>query len=104
MRRALADDARRLAQDHLELTRVALAGGELPCALARVDVVQIDNATLGLRDHLVRHDEHVTVLKRDRTRDERAEIVALLNLGQALDREDRDHASTPETRIPACAL
>ena len=36
--------------------------------------------------------------------DQRAEVVALPDLGQALDREDLDHArSMPVTRIPACA-
>ena len=66
--------------------------------------VEAHDPPLGLGDDLLRHDHDVTVTELGRRDDLRGEIVPLADLGQALDRDDLDHAqSTPVTVIPACA-
>ena len=67
--------------------------------------VERDDAALGLRDRLLRDDDDVAVPQSDRRGDQRAEVGALLDLGEALDREDLDHAAgMPVTVMPAWAL
>ena len=67
-------------------------------------VVERDDPALCLGDRLLRDDDDVPGLERRGARDERAEIVSLLDLGEALDREDLDHAGgIPVTAIPAWA-
>ena len=107
-RRARADDLARLAQDHLETTRIGVAG-ELARPLRRLDVREVDDATLDLRDRLLRDDEDVVVLEarlRARVDDERGEIVALLELRDPAERDDAQLAGqrSPVTRIPAWPL
>jgi hypothetical protein len=100
-RRARADDARRLAQDHLDPSRVGVRC-ELARALRWLDVVEPDEAAFDLRDRLLRDDDDVAVLERRSVGDQRAEVVALAQLGQALDRQDRDHS--PVMLTPAWPL
>ena len=91
------------------MARIAIAG-ELERALGRLDSVEADHPALGLRDDLLRDDEHVGVLEAacaiGRFRQERHEIVAFLDLRDALEREDPDAAGhgRPVIRTPACAL
>ena len=76
---ALADDrASPRARIDLDLARVALARRRARTALVGgLDVVEPHDAALGLRDRLLRDDEHVAVLELGALRDERGEIVAL---------------------------
>ena len=70
-----------------------------------LDAVEAHDPPLGLGDGLLGHDHDVTVTELGRRDDQRGEVVPLADLGQALDRDDLDHArSTPVTVIPACAL
>ena len=62
-----------------------------------------DDAALGLRHDLLRDHDDVVILELDPRGDQRRKVIALLHLGQAEHRQDRDH-STPLTRIPAWAL
>ena len=57
----LADDLLRLAQDHLDLARVALVTGQLARLLGGLQVVERDDAPLGLRDGLLGDDDDVAV-------------------------------------------
>ena len=69
-----------------------------------VQLLAPNDASLGLRDHLVRNDEDVALLKLGRAGDERAQVVALPDLRQALDRDDTQLAQgRPVMRRPACA-
>ena len=56
----------RLAQDPLDVTRVAVGAGELDRARGRLDVVERDDAALDLRDGLLRDDDDVA--RREPTR------------------------------------
>ena len=84
--------------------------GELVRPLGRLDPLEADHPALRLRDDLLRDDEDVGVLEAScpvgRFRQERHEIVALLDLRDALEREDPDLAGhgRPVMRMPACAL
>ena len=82
-----ADDARRLAQDHLDAPRV-LVLGELPCALGGLDLGQPDDTALRLGDDLLCQDDDVAILELDVRGDELRQVVARSDLGQALDRDD----------------
>ena len=63
------DDAARLAQDDLDLARVAVeALGELDRLGPGLDAGQVDDRALGLRDDLLGDDEHVVVAQRERRR------------------------------------
>ena len=62
---------------------------ELARARGRLDVVEPDDAALRLRDDLLRDDDDVAVLELRALGDQRAEVVALADLGQAFDRRDR---------------
>ena len=86
-RRPRADDSRRLAEDHLEMASV-VSGRKLDRRGGRLDVVEADDATLGLRHDLLRHDDDVGVHELERVGDELAEIVPFRDLGEAFDRDD----------------
>ena len=109
-RRARADDARALVEDDLHVPGIALAAGQLVSLLRRSDAVEQDDPALGLRHDLLHDDHDVAVLEaagaRGRLRDQRREIVPLLDLRYALEREDAQLArqGKPVTRRPACAL
>jgi hypothetical protein len=100
-RRARAHDADRLAQDRLEPPRI-LVSRKLARTLRRLELVQRDDAPLGLGDGLLRDHEHVTGLQLHPSRDQLREIVARPDLREALDRVDLDHR--PVTRMPAWPL
>jgi len=95
-RRPGAQDARGLAQDHLRLARVAVAG-EPERLLGGLDPREVDDAALGLRDHLLRDTDDVAVLERDRGGDHRRQVVALADLGEPFDRNDRHCAASGAT-------
>ena len=71
------DDLLRLAQDRLDLTRVALVAGQLARLRRRLEVVDPHDPALGLRDRLLRDDDDVAVSQLDEADDERGEVVAL---------------------------
>ena len=90
-RRPDANDLCALAQDRLDVARVAVVR-ELERARGGLDLVQAHDASLRLRDGLLRDDEHVA---RPRAAgalgcvgQERPEIVAVLDLRDALERND----------------
>jgi hypothetical protein len=62
--------------------------GELERPRRRLDVGEPDHASLDLGDGLLRDDEDVAVLERGGRREQLDEIVALGQLGQALDGDD----------------
>ncbi len=100
-----AHDAGALAQDDLELAQIAPLAGELTGALGGLDLVEADDAPLRLRDGLLGDDDDVAGAQLRRAGDHRAQVVAGADLGQALDREDGDHAGgSPVTEMPAWAL
>ena len=108
-RRPDADDLDALPQDRLDVARVAVVG-ELEGARGRLDLVQPHNASLGLRDDLLGDDDDVGVLEPagalGRVGQQSDEVVSLLDLRDALERDDPDLAghSKPVIRRPACAL
>ena len=102
-RPAAAHDLGRLAQDHLDDTRIAAIGGALHRLGRRLNVGEIDDAALGLRDGLLRHDEHVTIHERlarfgNRAKQQRDEVVPWDDARGERDRNDLDHASTAAAR------
>jgi hypothetical protein len=107
---ARADDARALVEDDLHVPGIALGAGQLVSLLRRLDALEQDDAALGLGHDLLHDDHDVAVLEaagaRRRLRDQCGEIVALLDLRYALEREDAQLArqGTPVRRSPACAL
>ena len=62
-RRPGAHDLDRLAQDHLDLPRIAVAAGELDGPRRRLDVVEADDAALDLRHRLLGDDDDVARLE-----------------------------------------
>ena len=99
----------RLPEDHLDAPRIGVAG-ELSSTLGWLDVGEVDDATLDLRDRLLGDDEDVVLVEAraacSRLDEDRGEIVSLLELR---DPEERDHAQLPRqgspvTRIPAWPL
>src|SRR3954447_25172793 len=77
----------RLVEDDLDVTRVlAPLGGELPRAVARLDAGEVHDRALGLRDDLVRDDEHVAGPEVAGPGEQRREVVARLDLRQARQR------------------
>ena len=108
-RRPRADHLGALAQDRLDVTRIAVAG-QLVGAFGRLDLLEADHPALRFRDDLLGDDEDVGVLEASCPfrclRQQRHEIVALLDLRDALEREDPDAGrhGKPVTRMPACAL
>ena len=106
-RPALANDLLGLAQDRLDLPRIALVAGELPGFVRRLELVERDQPALDLRDGLLRDDDHVAGAQLRSLADHRGEVVAGPDLRQAAHRDQLDHSAvvgTPVTRTPACAL
>ena len=88
--RAMPHDAPRLRQDDFDKTGVLLdLGGERPGLRRRLDRGDIDEAALGLRDDLLRDDEHVAVLGRDPG----LGIGGERNRGEIVARLDQRHAA-----------
>src|SRR5205814_6668435 len=104
---------RRLPQHDLDVARV-LAGGEVVRAWRGLDCVEADDAALGLRDDLVRHDEHVAVLEPARSLGSLAqqdgEVVALGDLRDPFERDDPElgqlagAATSESTASASCAF
>src|SRR5205085_5520862 len=65
-----------------------------------LDLRQAHDPALGLRDRLLGDDEHVAVLEGGTAGDQLSEVVTLVDLGQAFDREDPDQGK-PVSRRPA---
>jgi len=82
---------RSLAEDHLGVTRVAVAG-ELARARRRSDAVERNDAPLGFRDSLLRDDHNIAVLELHGIVQELGEVVPRLDLRQALDSDHADLA------------
>ena len=104
MRRTSADSA----QHHLHLPGIAVeALGEVHGLGTRHDGPQVDDATLGLGDDLLRHDQHVALCRRQRRvllgesppggDDHAAEVVARLDLGQLGQRHGERSPARPLT-------
>ena len=93
-RRARAHDARGLAEDHLQVTRV-VSGGELDGRGRRLDFVEAHDSPLGLRDDLLGDHDDVAVLELDSLDDERAEVVPLRDLRETLHRDDTELRQRP---------
>ena len=98
-----ADDAAGLAQDHLELARIAIPslckGNRLR---PRRDGREIHDRALGLRDDLLGHDEDVVLGERqdpgrgvDRGDQQRGQVVAGMDFGHAVEGDDRETAFGP---------
>ena len=79
------------------MARVAVAG-ELERACRRLDPLETDQPSLGLRDHLLRNDDDVAVLEAPGADggvgEQRSEVVALLDLRDALERKTWSSALT----------
>src|SRR5439155_20801172 len=102
---ALPHDARRLAEDRLDLTRIPLVSRELDRLLRRLQTVDADHAPLRLRHGLLREDDHVAGLELDTLDDHGSEVVVLPDRREPVHGDERDHSTpTPVTRTPACAL
>ena len=102
-RAAATHDLGRLAQDDLHDTWVAAVSRTLERLGRRLDIREIDDAPLGLRNRLLRHDEHVTVGKcltgvGDGAEQQGGQIVARTNARGQRNRDDLDHASTAAAR------
>ncbi len=80
---------------------VALLARDLDRARRGVDAVQAHDPSFDLRDRLLRDDDDVAVLELHALEDERHEVVALLELGDAGDGEDREAGHRPTMRMPA---
>src|SRR5581483_4550990 len=100
-----------LPEDQLHEARVlAEPTGELHRPFAGLDVVELHDPALGLRDDLLRHDEDVLAGQRraaagHRPGDELTQGVAGLDLGEALDRDELDppaHSRAPRATSPSC--
>ena len=90
------------------MARVGVAG-ELDRALRRLDVGEVDDAALRLRDDLLRDDDDVAVVEPAGPvgggGEQRAEVVPCLDLRYPLEREDPELGHRrPVIRMPACAL
>src|SRR5205085_2934446 len=84
-----------------DVPRVAVRAGELARTLRRLDVVELDDAALGLRDDLLREDDHVAVFEGVRSSNELGDIRAGADLGQALEGQDRQAHRKPVECRPA---
>ena len=92
-----ADDAPRLAQDDLDLARVSVElGREFDGLGTWVDAGEVDDGALRLRDDLLGDDENIVLAERQHARspfegvaDERPEVVAEADLGDAIERRAR---------------
>jgi hypothetical protein len=102
---AHAHDALRLSQDRLDAARVLVVARDLPRTLGGLQVLEPDDASLGLRDPLLREDDDVAVLELELRRDQLGEIVPCTDLRQPLDCDDTNLSQgRPVNLIPACAL
>src|SRR5690349_16355146 len=95
---------RRLAQDELHLARILPPTlRELARCRRGLDGRELDKPALRLRDDLLRDHDDVVLSETDagvtqRSRDDRPKVVAWMDLGDAVGREQLDaggHASTP---------
>jgi hypothetical protein len=86
--------------------RILIVAGDLQRACRRLDLVEPNDASLRLRDDLLREDDDVAVLDLDLRRDELCQIVALADLRQTRDGNDAELAGQgrPVRRMPACVL
>src|SRR5205085_415647 len=91
-RRAGTQDARGLAEDDLEAPRIVAGACQLARFGRRLDLVEPDYATLGLRDDLVGHTDDVAVLELGAAGDQRGHVVSGHDFGQAFDGEDLDQS------------
>ena len=88
-----------------------MAGVAVSCLrmgfLRGLDVAERDHSSLRFGHGLLSHHEHVSGLEAAHLArglsKQPGEVVSLLDLGNALQREDSDHSS-PVRRMPACAL
>jgi len=104
-RLAHADDALRLAQDRLDAAGVLIVARYLARTLGRLQVFEPDDASLGLRDRLLREDDDVAVLELELRRDQLGEVVSFTDLRQPFDCDDTNLSQgRPVNLIPACAL
>ena len=100
------DDATALLEDHLDSSRV-LCAGELSCSSGRLDIVEMEDAALDLRDRLLRDDDDVAACEPSRALrrfdDQRTEVVPLVELRDPAQRDDAELAGQgrPVTRMPA---
>ena len=67
---------------HSIAARIPLVAGDLARPLRRLDVVEADDASLDLRDRLLRDDDDVAVLELDALEDQRREVVPFAQLGE----------------------
>jgi hypothetical protein len=107
------NDPPRLAQDDLDLAGIAVVTGrELDGFRSWVDAGQVDDGALGFRHDLLGDDEHVVEAEREgvrrpleRVADEPGEIVAEADLGDPVERDDRNRrgarAVSPAAVSPA---
>ncbi len=83
----------RLVEDHLDLARIALVAGELDGARRRLDVSEVHDSPLDLRDRLLSDDEDVAGLEPTgavaRIGEQACEVVSLFELWNAA---EADHA------------
>ena len=105
-RLAHANDAFRLSQDRLDAARILVVAGDLHRTRRRLDLVKADDAAFRLRHHLLRVYDDVAVLDLDLRCDQLGEVVVLVDLRQAFDRDDAQLVAqgSPVMRMPACAL
>jgi hypothetical protein len=97
-----AHDATRLAEDHLQVPRVAVRPGKRRRELRRLDVREPDDASFRLRHQLLRQHDDVVVAQLDHAHDVLGDNVPFDQLRDALQRMDLDH-SRPVTRSPVRA-
>ncbi len=95
-----AEDALRLAEDHLDPARVAVPG-ELARPGRGLDVVELHDPPLDLGDRLLCDDEDVPVLELRALGDQAREVVSFAQLRQVTNREDREAGHRPSIRSPA---
>ena len=110
----LCDDERRpnshyscgLAQDDFDATRILVVTGDRSRFFRGLDAGERNDSALGLRHDLLRKHENVAVLELELPGDELGQVIALLDLREARDRDDAELAAQgrPVRRMPACAL
>ena len=90
-----ANDPDALVEDGLDQPRVAVhAAGQLHRLLARRHRLEVAKTAFGLGHDLLRDDQDVAVAQFRVLCDKPAEVVARLDLGQALDRDDLERFHT----------
>ena len=86
-RRPDAHDLRRLTQDRFDAPRVEVAG-ELERARRRLELVEPHDTPFRLGNDLLCEHDDVVVLELDGRRDERGDVVAVLDLRNPFERDD----------------